>query len=202
MNLKKLSLAFAVILQFSTECFSEHSIFVGKKTNITLSGNSKCKATSYSYHCFGAIKFDPANHPLWKKDPTEKSFYTYTKTFEPRNFEQEEKARTDFLHKACPDGFALTMPRSIKTCTDKGDEQEINFYYGVLHWGFICNAAGGTEVLKTIYPLAKWIEAHKMPHYYEADNGSPELEEALQKLHKKLPEGCHFGSGCTMDDCS
>lgn len=66
----------------------------------------------------------------------------------------------------------------------------------------ICNASGGTEVLKTIYPLAKWVESPKVPHYYETDSTSSELTQAFEKLSNKYPEGCHGrANGYNMDDC-
>jgi len=195
--MNKLFFAVGTTLLFALECSSYQSIS-NKETTVTLSVTTKCDATSYGYHCFGPIKFDPSKLPLWKKDPSKKDFYYYTGTSDSSGQGKHEELRMDFLKKACqPAGYQLTDANEILTCTNKGDEQEIRFLYGTPweDFGLVCNAAGGAEFLKEIYPKANWTEMPRMPHYYQIDSPPPGLKETFDKLREKPPEGCR-GKRC------
>lgn len=190
--LNKLFFAFVTTLLFAFECASYQSLS-NKETSVTLSVTTKCNSSYFGYHCFGPIKFDPSKLPLWKKDHNKKDFYYYTGTSDTLGLSKHEKLRMDFLEKACqPAGFQLTENLEILTCTNKGDEQEIRFLYGKSweSFGLVCNAAGGAELLKQIYPKANWTEVPRMPHYYQIDSPPAGLKETFTKLGENPPDGC------------
>ena len=202
--MNKMFILVSTLLLIPTASCAERSIFHGKKTNVTLSIATKCKSSSFSYHCFGPIKFEKAKLPQWNKDSALNSFYVLTNTSDNKSFQDHESMRIDFLAKACPDGFGLTFQRTMMTCTDSGGEQEIKFIYdGDISWDYwtaICNATGSAEVLKTIYPLATWVETPKMSHLYDTNYTSFELKKAFKELKEKLPQGCRQRD-CRSEDC-
>lgn len=196
--MNKLFFAVGAISLFALEGFCLEPHAVGKKTSVTIQITSKCKSTSVSYECTKPIKFDAAQLSLWKKDPSVKDpnvkelfYYTGTPN---SDFSAHEKLRNDFMEKVCPTnsgGYQLTFARQVFTCTESSGEQEIEFAWGAYeHWSIMCNAAGGAEVLKQIYPKAVWVQSPRMPHYYESESYSPEIKEALDQISEKMPDGC------------
>lgn len=171
------------------------SLFANASNKITITFLlvSKCKTTKASYEISKPIKLDANTLPRWKKDFSEKELYVY------QGGEKEElswQAHTDlmqnFLHKTTmPSGFQMANDRSHHsvTCTAKGGEQEITFYHNFTFTSAICNAAGGAEFMKKMYPLAKWTELPKVPHYYLTNYID---EFSLLNTVKELPEGCRL----------
>lgn len=164
------------------------------ETTVHFSVTTKCNVSYFGYHCNGPIKFDASKLPGWQKDPSKKDFYYYSAPNDTSGLATHEKLRMDFLRKACqPAGFGLTELFDILTCTPKGDEQEIRFRAGLLaDIAFICNAAGGAEFIKQVYPKATWTLLARMPHFYITDNPPAGLAESFEKLRVKPPEGCRY----------
>lgn len=160
-----------------------------------------------SYRCERGLTFDENKITGWKKDSIFENYYVHTENVEPDLFQTHEDKRLAFLKSACLSGhFEAFEIREIFTCAENMTKEEITFEIHEpdrttqnrleerMH--LVCDAKGGAEWLKQIYPKATWTEAPKLPHFYITKAASKqqakELGDAIHQSTKNPPPGCRY----------
>lgn len=212
MNFKIQSMAFAMISFFSMAVFAEMTDFrFEPKMTFAIKGN--CKNSIDTYQCKGGFKV-PALLKKWKKDSSQPGdYYEYEDLTKFITFDERAKLLSDIMAEACPSQtYAMYDTRDIRFCPDEQKKQQIMFaviyptggsrVMGKAHEHTLsCDAAGGTEWLKQIYPKAKWVTVHNLPHYYEYQASSVEEAQDLEKFIRTTTREKSMPVGCRYQDC-